>query len=173
MWTDDRVVILKKLWIGGYSAGHIANELGGVTRSAVIGKVHRLGLGGRRAEVSQCTRALAVAAASSSVVKSPRQSKPSTLLGLMRFQPKPLLQPAAARPKALPTTPPPDAPGEDRCTLMQLRAGRCRWPYGDPGAAGFVFCGTRTSNGAPYCAAHAGMAYRPADRRQRAARRAS
>src|ERR1700712_5772512 len=46
-WTDERVELLKKLWSDGLSASQIANELGGVTRNAVIGKVHRLSLSGR------------------------------------------------------------------------------------------------------------------------------
>lgn len=46
-WTDDRVEILKKMWGEGQSASQIAKELGGVTRNAVIGKVHRLGLSNR------------------------------------------------------------------------------------------------------------------------------
>src|SRR6476469_10974427 len=48
-WTDDRVETLKKLWLEGLSASQIAKQLGGVTRNAVIGKVHRLGLSGRAA----------------------------------------------------------------------------------------------------------------------------
>src|SRR6478672_10898235 len=46
-WTDDRVELLKRLWAEGLSASQIAGELGGITRNAVIGKVHRLGLSGR------------------------------------------------------------------------------------------------------------------------------
>src|SRR6478609_3569038 len=46
-WTDERVERLKKLWADGLSASQIAGELGGITRNAVIGKVHRLGLSGR------------------------------------------------------------------------------------------------------------------------------
>lgn len=46
-WTDDRVEQLKKLWESGLSASQIAAELGNITRNAVIGKVHRLGLSGR------------------------------------------------------------------------------------------------------------------------------
>ncbi|WP_297342063.1 GcrA family cell cycle regulator, partial [Pseudophaeobacter sp.] len=46
-WTDDRVELLKKMWGEGQSASQIAKELGGVTRNAVIGKVHRLGLSNR------------------------------------------------------------------------------------------------------------------------------
>ena len=47
-WTDERVELLKKMWLEGLSASQIANELAhGITRNAVIGKVHRLGLSGR------------------------------------------------------------------------------------------------------------------------------
>ena len=46
-WTDERVELLKKLWSDGLSASQIAAHMGGVTRNAVIGKVHRLGLSGR------------------------------------------------------------------------------------------------------------------------------
>jgi GcrA cell cycle regulator len=46
-WTEERVSELKKLWAEGHSASQIAKKLGAVTRNAVIGKVHRLGLSGR------------------------------------------------------------------------------------------------------------------------------
>src|SRR5712675_2712287 len=46
-WTEERVALLTKLWADGLSASQIAAELGGITRNAVIGKVHRLGLSGR------------------------------------------------------------------------------------------------------------------------------
>src|SRR2546430_17469210 len=60
-WTDERVETLKKLWADGHSASQIAAELGGITRNAVIGKVHRLGLAGR---------------AKSPASAAPRQRKP-------------------------------------------------------------------------------------------------
>jgi GcrA cell cycle regulator len=50
-WTDERVETLKKMWTEGQSASQIAKELGGVTRNAVIGKVHRLGLSNRTDDV--------------------------------------------------------------------------------------------------------------------------
>lgn len=50
-WTDERVETLKKMWTEGQSASQIAKELGGVTRNAVIGKVHRLGLSNRADEI--------------------------------------------------------------------------------------------------------------------------
>ena len=53
-WTDERVELLKKLWADGLSASQVAGELGGITRNAVIGKVHRLGLSGRAKSPSSC-----------------------------------------------------------------------------------------------------------------------
>jgi len=54
-WTDERVELLKKLWADGLSASQIAAELGGITRNAVIGKVHRLGLSGRAKSTSSAS----------------------------------------------------------------------------------------------------------------------
>ena len=54
-WTDERVELLKKLWSDGLSASQIAAELGGITRNAVIGKVHRLGLSGRAKSASSAS----------------------------------------------------------------------------------------------------------------------
>src|SRR6187431_1062190 len=63
-WSDDRVEQLKKLWEAGLSASQIAAELGNVTRNAVIGKVHRLGLSGR-------------AKSPSSAAPRPRKARPA------------------------------------------------------------------------------------------------
>ena len=46
-WTEERIIELKQLWAEGQSASKIAEKLGGVTRNAVIGKIHRLGLSNR------------------------------------------------------------------------------------------------------------------------------
>ena len=52
-WNDERVAILKKMWLEGNSASEIAKELGNITRNAVIGKVHRLGLSNRDTSISK------------------------------------------------------------------------------------------------------------------------
>ncbi|MBY6091240.1 GcrA family cell cycle regulator [Pseudooceanicola sp. 502str34] len=62
-WTDERVELLKKMWSEGQSASQIAKELGGVTRNAVIGKVHRLGLSNRAGGAAPAAAAAAPAAA--------------------------------------------------------------------------------------------------------------
>ena len=67
-WTDERVETLKRMWAEGQSASQIAKELGGVTRNAVIGKVHRLGLSNRVAGGKDDEEDTPVAAASAAVV---------------------------------------------------------------------------------------------------------
>ena len=54
-WTDERVELLKTMWAEGKSASQIAKELGSVTRNAVIGKVHRLGLSSRNTDAGTAT----------------------------------------------------------------------------------------------------------------------
>ena len=50
-WTDERIGKLTTMWEGGSTASQIADELGGVSRNAVIGKAHRLGLKSRPSPV--------------------------------------------------------------------------------------------------------------------------
>src|SRR5205085_4411379 len=71
-WTDERIETLKKLWSEGLSASQIAAELGGVTRNAVIGKVHRLGLSGRAKTPSSAAPRARKARPPSQMVRLPR-----------------------------------------------------------------------------------------------------
>ena len=151
-WTDERVELLKKLWLDGLSASQIAKQLGGVTRNAVIGKVHRLGLSGRAAP-SQPTRP---------VFKAPRAPRPA---------PAPQPRRVEAHTHHTPNTPAPQAiyypeePGS--ATVLTLGAHMCKWPIGDPATDGFSFCGRRTDVDGPYCASHARVAYQPQQTRKR------
>ena len=155
-WTDDRVGALKKLWLEGQSASQIAKQLGGgVTRNAVIGKVHRLGLSGRAAP-SQPARTAATtfrtARPRPTATTQGAAAQPSAPRRLEAVQPKPV-QPAA---------PIPDLPGT--ATVMTLGAHMCKWPIGDPSSREFSFCGRRASEGV-YCVEHARVAYQPQVRR--------
>ncbi len=78
-WTDERVETLKKMWGEGQSASQIAKELGGVTRNAVIGKVHRLGLSNRAGSGGNAgkTAAKEKAAPKPAATKSPAKPKPA------------------------------------------------------------------------------------------------
>ncbi len=147
-WTEDRVGALKKLWLEGQSASQIAKQLGGgVTRNAVIGKVHRLGLSGRAAP-SQPARATFRPA-------RPRPAQPTQAPSAPR-------RIEAVQPRAIPApsvpAPMPDLPGT--ATVMTLGAHMCKWPIGDPSSNEFSFCGRRSSEGV-YCVEHARVAYQP------------
>lgn len=158
-WTDERVARLTELWNAGRSGTEIALDLGGVTRSAVIGKVHRLGLDGRVQVQPPKPKAGPQRTATKALLTAR-----STFLGKMGAG-SPPIRPAASGPEII-TMPPAAGPEMERCTLLQLREGKCRWPVGDPGAPDFFFCGSRTAEGLPYCTYHARVAYKPADRRQ-------
>jgi len=150
-WTEDRVGALTKLWLEGQSASQIAKQLGGgVTRNAVIGKVHRLGLSGRAAP-SQPARA-SFRTTRPRPAPQPAQA-PSAPRRIEAVQPRP----AAAVAPSVPA-PMPELPGT--ATVMTLGAHMCKWPIGDPSSAEFSFCGRRASEGV-YCVEHARVAYQP------------
>lgn len=183
-WTDERIEHLKKLWTDGLSASQIASELGGVTRNAVIGKVHRLGLSGRAKTSS------APANRAPRKAPQPRHSMPGASgshgnvnaisgggmggRGFVRGNNALAASAATAQqPQAyvrIDTRPLEEVvvPMSERVTIMELRENMCRWPLGDPTTAEFRFCGTKCPVGGPYCTYHSRLAYQPVlDRRQR------
>ena len=151
-WTEDRVGALKKLWLEGQSASQIAKQLGGgVTRNAVIGKVHRLGLSGR-ATPSQPARTATTFRPARTRTTPPAQ--PSAPRRIEAVQPRPT---APVPPTPLPVVV--EQPGT--ATVLTLGAHMCKWPIGDPSSREFSFCGRRASEGV-YCGEHARVAYQPA-----------
>ena len=157
-WTDERVELLKKLWTDGLSASQIAAELGGITRNAVIGKVHRLGLSGR-------------AKSSSSGGARPRKARaPGHMMRVSR--PSMRGNTALAHAYDHDLEPEPELidniiPMGQRRTILELTEETCRWPIGDPGSTDFFFCGGNTVTSLPYCAHHSRVAYQPASDRRR------
>lgn len=160
-WNDERVELLKKLWSDGLSASQIAGRLGGVTRNAVIGKVHRLGLSGR---------------ATTSRMKSHRpRTRPQNPTAKRLMKPRF----AATGNPALrnlylgdtePYTPPAEdveIPLKERKYIQTLTEACCRWPIGDPQQADFHFCGKKKVAGLPYCELHARRAFQPPQPRRR------
>ena len=163
-WTDERVESLKKLWQEGLSASQIAGRLGGVTRNAVIGKVHRLGLSGR---------------ATTSRMKShrPRRQVAATTQKRMATKPR-FAQVGNTALRALyqgdaePFTPAVEElviPEKERKYITTLTDSCCRWPIGDPQHADFHFCGKGKVTGLPYCEFHARRAFQPPQARRREA----
>ncbi len=157
-WNDERVETLKKLWAEGHSASQIAAELGGVTRNAVIGKVHRMGLAGR--------------AKSPAAAATARPRKPRSAANMMRITRAPVRgNTALALAYELEAEAEPELadnviPIGQRRSLLELTEETCRWPIGDPGTSDFFFCGGAALTSLPYCAYHSRMAYQPANVRR-------
>jgi GcrA cell cycle regulator len=187
-WTDERVETLKKMWTEGQSASQIAKELGGVTRNAVIGKVHRLGLSNRAGGAPEPAKAKTAEPAPKA---EPRAAAPKSTSAKADAKPTPRPEPAHAAPAAparkpiIPAgqpLPPQPSAGEispealasvrevekkaRRISLMELTERTCKWPIGDPATEDFWFCGLASQPGKPYCEAHVGVAFQPMSARR-------
>jgi GcrA cell cycle regulator len=152
-WTDERVATLRKLWAEGLSASQIAKQLGGVTRNAVIGKVHRLGLAGRATPSRPAKRPVRAA--------RPRVISPTA----------PRLRPAS-HPNVpaiiVPELEPLLFDDGRAASVLTIKDTMCKYPIGDPATADFAFCGRESSCG-PYCQDHARLAYQPSQAKKRRA----
>jgi len=157
-WTDERVELLKKLWSDGLSASQIAAQMGGVTRNAVIGKVHRLSLSGRARPASSVPRPRRM--------RSPSMHRTTRTFINGNTVMKTHAQPA---PRRLPAPVPIEdivVPISLNISLLSLTDAMCKWPIGDPAGEQFHFCGHKNWNSLPYCEYHSRLAYQPADRRR-------
>ncbi len=189
-WTDDRVEKLKQLWGDGMSASQIAKALGGVTRNAVIGKVHRLGLSNRGTASGGQT-------ASGDAKKADKPARPSrpakaaagpkhAAAAVEAAKPAPVAvrtQPVirdATQPRA-PGLPTPEEQAARatlaeiekmarRLDLLSLTERTCKWPIGDPTEESFHFCGLPSAAGKPYCEHHVAVAFQPMSTRRDRAR---
>jgi GcrA cell cycle regulator len=186
-WTEERVELLSRLWLEGRSASQISTALGGgLTRNAVIGKVHRLGLAGRakspnaptegvgarsgRPDISELVAAaprrvsprpaaLAASMSTTSAVATARAVQGNTALALSEATLE------AARPmRALEEV---VVPLSVRVTIVELRESMCKWPLGDPSSPDFRYCGSPAHAVTPYCQYHGKLAYQPAQDRRR------
>jgi GcrA cell cycle regulator len=154
-WTDDRVELLKKLWQDGLSASQIAAELGGVTRNAVIGKVHRLGLSGRGQPTSSIKRQRRTHSTGM------RRVRQMITVGNLALKPDELPH-ADIRPRRNVVV-----PIARKLSIFQLTEKTCKWPIGDPSHEEFHFCGHDSLENLPYCEYHAGVAYQVPEPRRR------
>lgn len=172
-WNDERVELLKKLWAEGLSASQIATAMGGVTRNAVIGKVHRLGLSGRAKSnaggAQKARKSVTVATGRSPTTNARSVTSIPVVQGNNALAIVAVAsEPPTPNPVTLVPTPQSNVavPESQRVTIMELRENMCRWPMGDPTSADFCFCGNRTTPGIPYCTFHSRIAYQPPDRRR-------
>lgn len=158
-WTDERIALLKKMWKEGKSAAEIAKTLAkGVTRNAVIGKAHRMGLSGRPSPIKKPVppkKEAAVKKAALPVSKDVKKGAPAPAAK------NPALAREAEELKKLEKN---TAPLGGGVALVDLTERMCKWPYGDPKEADFSFCGRGIRQGTPYCPEHAAMAYQTSSR---------
>ncbi len=147
-WTDERVDLLKKLWTDGFSASQIAVRLRGVTRMAVIGKVHRLGLSGRATTVRMKSHHAGLGGKKTSAIMRER-AKQQVRAKVKAEAPEFMREPF----------PDPVMTDVARVSFADIESGMCRFIPGDPKSGGLMFCGCETVPGMPYCADHALRCY--------------
>ncbi|MGE0289288.1 MAG: GcrA family cell cycle regulator [Bradyrhizobium sp.] len=169
-WTEELVDQVVTLFKAGRSANQIIRQLGnGLTRSAVIGKLHRMGL--TRARVPATLKQPEKAAVPGpslaptpsingrSSIDPERRSVTGRIADsgtVMRMRKRAAdrergtVKPAATSPSTQPS------PTElsDRIGITELTSRTCRWPLGDPGTAEFGYCGRNSIEGRPYCPDH-------------------
>jgi GcrA cell cycle regulator len=166
-WTEERVAELKKLWSEGHSASQIAKRLGSVTRNAVIGKVHRLGLSGRSTPSRPVKRPPRLARPKPQTATRPAAPArtPGPQVPVVR---EPVVAQRASESAAV--IEPKRLPNGDMVTVLTVKDSMCKWPIGDPADTNFGFCGQASCAGSPYCSDHARVAFQPAKKRERRSR---
>ncbi|MVA98539.1 GcrA cell cycle regulator [Nitratireductor sp. CAU 1489] len=167
-WTDERVELLKKLWAEGLSASQIAAQLGGVSRNAVIGKVHRLKLSSRGRASAAPSRPKKTAHSGATGKPVPRTSGGRILPQTVGANALNTALDADAAPRpALRPSENVVVPISRRLSLADLTERTCKWPNGDPLHEDFHFCGNESAESGPYCTYHARLAFQPASERRR------
>jgi GcrA cell cycle regulator len=174
VWDEGTIRDLKGLWTQGHSTAEIGRRLG-VSKNAIVGKVHRLELDARPSPI----RRDAVKPPLDRPVPFPRAAGPTlpplasaggqTLaapnLQLLRSPPTP--RPVVAPPQPIPT---PRQVVTSASFQPRRSAPSCCWPIGEPGTKTFRFCDDSSLPGKPYCDEHAKLAYvRVRDRKDDAA----
>jgi len=191
-WSDERVAVLKKMWLEGNSASEIAKELGNITRNAVIGKVHRLGLSNRDTNVSKAGVTAEKSIKGLKRGRPPKINKEPTKRG----RPQKITQPKDLNDTTLEKGEPISMSGatersndsrlevvsdlseetlkdllkvemkSKKISLMDLTERTCKWPIGDPATDEFWFCGHEAEPGKPYCQTHISIAFQPITQRR-------
>ena len=194
-WSEERVEVLTKMWLDGKSASEIAKELGEITRNAVIGKVHRLGLSNREIKSLKGDKG---SSELKKVQKRGRPRKNQTLvdgqnstrdtkrakLNLSSGITNKKTEKKEASKESLEAT---DAENlgvvsdfseetlkslidieskSKKISLMDLTEKTCKWPIGDPATDRFWFCGHDAEQGKPYCKTHISIAFQQVTQRR-------
>lgn len=172
-WTKERISLLIDLWTSGKSASVVAKEIGCISRNAVIGKIHRLGIANRVSikKITQKTK-LKKDTPDKTIKKTKKNIKDT--LNMSHFDTafdkqssrknknnsikKHVTQRVGSR-RVIFSYNPDEVVESKKLSLLELKEGVCRWPSGDPKNGEFHFCGCSTHNNSPYCDYHARIAY--------------
>jgi GcrA cell cycle regulator len=149
-WNKANEEKLAALWAEGLSASAVARQIGCKSRSAVIGKVHRLKLPGRKT---------AFRTAEIKRIHGKRRKSNLPKVRDMSLEPPVRRVPGLQYINIVTTEPAIDAPSATPKSVETLTSRCCRWPIGDPQDAAFHFCGGSSVPGLPYCQGHAARAY--------------
>ena len=194
-WSEERVEVLKKMWLEGKSASEIAKELGEITRNAVIGKVHRLGLSNREIksvkgdkdsnELKKVRkrgrpRKNQTVLDGQKSLKDTKRGKLNLSLGITNKK----TEKKETSKENFETTEV-DSMGvvsdlseetlkslidieskSKKISLMDLTERTCKWPIGDPATEKFWFCGHDSEAGKPYCKTHISIAFQQVTQRR-------
>ncbi len=151
-WTQERVELLTKYWLEGLSASNISAKLTGVSRNAVIGKVHRLGLPARAAARGKASSALKGGSLGLNIVdEKDNDTNAKTYWGdgLSENVEDNYIYNRGGE----------TLYDSSISLVLALKNGSCKWPHGDPGESDFRFCGKKSKSGTPYCDQHNKEAY--------------
>lgn len=163
-WTDEIVARLRELWVQGLSTAEIGRQLN-VTKNAVVGKAHRLGLEGRPSPirkvsvpkdiVSKAKKGTTTAKEESKKVQADVKAKVEAkeVPVLKEEEVKAKAETKAKKLKKLEFISPDELPSYRKSNS------ECCWPIGDPGEKGFHFCKAPIVPGKPYCLEHVQVAY--------------
>jgi len=143
-WTDERIAAMKRMWEEGKSAPQIARALGGVSRSSVLGKLHRLKTAKRVTPGARVP--------TKKKVKGERPPRPMAKVPPMDSAPIGL--PAEFLDIGVDVT---HLVGSVKITELDHHS--CKFPLGDPQSPDFAFCGKERVPGRPYCLDHCHRAY--------------
>ena len=136
-WTPELIKELKRLWNKGLTTVEIGNRIG-MSKNAVVGKAHRLGLEGR---------------------PSPIKREKKKITENVKVEEKKKKEPEVIQETTIVETVKPKKNKRKGVQLVDLKPNSCRWPEGDPKEPDFCFCGQECVNGKIYCEEHCAVAY--------------
>lgn len=150
-WTPEKVKELKKLWKKGLTTVEIGRLIG-ISKNAVVGKAHRLGLESRPSPIKRDEGA----SSKKKIVSAPSKKKKEAISSTSKNDPNKPDFGECQEIKDAPITKESAAKG---VKLVDLKPDSCRWPLGDPKDPNFCFCGKEVVPGKVYCEEHCAVAY--------------